>query len=127
MAFVIKEKNIDQLIMIGDRVLIKPKTPEARTESGLFLPPGVQEKERVQLGFVVKVGPGYPIPAVNDSDEPWKEAAEELKYVPLQPQPGDQAVYLQSNAIEIEFNTEKYVIVSHSSLLLLLRDEGLYE
>jgi chaperonin GroES len=44
----------------------------------------------------------------------------------LQPKEGDQAVYLQNSAIEIEFNREKYVIVPHSAILLLLRDEGLF-
>lgn len=127
MAFVIKEKNLDRLIMIGDRILIKPKTPQSRTDSGLYLPPGVTEKERVNIGYVVKVGPGYPIPSVSDTEEPWKEASDEVKYVPLQPQVGDQAVYLQTNAIEIEFNTDKYIIISHSSLLMLMRDEGLLE
>jgi co-chaperonin GroES (HSP10) len=76
---------------------------------------------------VVKVGPGYPIPSVNDVDEPWKNRTDEPKYVPLQPKEGDQAVYLQNSAIEIEFNKEKYIVVPHSAILLLLRDAGLFE
>jgi co-chaperonin GroES (HSP10) len=47
--------------------------------------------------------------------------------VPLQPKEGDQAVYLQSSAIEIEFYKEKYIIVPHSAILLLLRDSGLFD
>lgn len=125
MSMVIEEKDLSKLIVIGDRVLIKPKTPQSKTKSGLYLPPGVQEKEKVQIGYVVKVGPGYPIPSVTDTDEPWKPASGEPQYVPLQPREGDQAVYMQNSAIEIEFNKEKYVVVSQSSLLLLLRDEGL--
>jgi chaperonin GroES len=127
MAALLDEKDLDKLIMIGDRVLIRPKVPQSMTRSGLLLPPGVNENEKVQIGYVMKVGPGYPIPAVNDIDEPWKNRSDEPKYVPLQPKAGDQAVYLQSSAIEIEFNNEKYVIVSHSALLLLLRDSGLFE
>jgi len=127
MAALLDEKDLDKLIMIGDRVLIRPKVPQSMTKSGLLLPPGVNENEKVQIGYVMKVGPGYPIPAVNDIDEPWKNRSDEPKYVPLQPKAGDQAVYLQSTAIEIEFNNEKYVIVSHSALLLLLRDSGLFE
>jgi chaperonin GroES len=121
------EKDLRKLIVIGDRILIKPKEPQAKTKSGLLLPPGVNENEKVQIGFVVKVGPGYPIPAVNDIDEPWKSTSEEPKYVPLQPKEGDQAVFLQSNAIEVEFNKEKYFVVSHSAILLLMRDDGLFE
>jgi chaperonin GroES len=114
-------------IVIGDRILIKPKIPQGKTKSGLLLPPGVNENEKVQIGYVVKVGPGYPIPSVNDIDEPWKNTSDEPKYVPLQPKEGDQAVYLQNSAIEIEFYKEKYVIVPNSAILLLLRDDGLFE
>jgi len=32
-------------------------------------------------------------------------------------------VYLQRNAWEIEFNKEKYVIVPHQAILLLVREE----
>ena len=127
MSVLLDEKDLDKLIVIGDRILIRPKVPRSKTKSGLLLPPGVSENEKVQIGYVVKVGPGYPIPAVNDIDEPWKNGSDEPKYVPLQPKAGDQAVYLQNNAVEIEFNNEKYVVVSHSAILLLLRDSGLFE
>ncbi len=127
MSVLLDEKDLQKLIVIGDRILIKPKVPQSKTQSGLLLPPGVNEKEKVHLGYVVKVGPGYPIPSVNDIDEPWKNSSDEPKYVPLQPRQGDQAVYLQNNAIEVEFNKEKYVVVPHSAILLLLRDDGLFE
>ncbi|OFY62291.1 MAG: chaperonin [Bacteroidetes bacterium RBG_13_43_22] len=127
MNVLLDEKDLQKLIVIGDRILIKPKTPQSKTKSGLYLPPGVNENEKVQIGYVLKVGPGYPIPSVNDADEPWKNRNDEPKYVPLQPKEGDQAVYLQNSAIEIEFNNEKLFVVPHSAILLLLRDEGLYE
>jgi len=127
MNLLFEEKDLTKLIVIGDRVLIKPKAPQSKTKSGLLLPPGVEENEKVQIGYVVKVGPGYPIPSINDIDEPWKNASDEPKYVPLQPKPGDQAVYMQGSAIEVEFNKEKYVVVSNSAILLLLRDDGLFE
>ncbi len=121
--------NIDlsKFIVVGDRVLIKPKSPMEKTKGGLLLPPGVQENERIQSGWVVKVGPGYPIPAIAEIDEPWKNKSEEVKYVPIQPHEGDLAVYLQNSAYEIEFNGEKYIIVAQSSILLLVRDESLFE
>jgi chaperonin GroES len=127
MSILFEEKDLRRIIIIGDRVLIKPRTPQSRTQSGLLLPPGVQEKEKVQMGYVVKVGPGYPIPALEDIDEPWKSRSGDSRYIPLQPREGDLAVYLQGSAIEIEFKKEKYVIVPHSSVLMLLRDEGLFE
>ncbi len=127
MALEIGDQDLNRFILIGDRVLIKPKDPQSKTKSGLYLPPSVQEKEKIHSGYVLKVGPGYPIPAVSDEDEPWKEQREEVKYVPLQPQEGDLAVYLQSGGNEIIFNNERYVVVSHNSILLLIRDEGLFE
>ena len=127
MGVLLDEKDLQKLIVIGDRILIKPKVPQSQTKSGLYLPPGVNENEKVQIGYVLKVGPGYPIPSVNDADEPWKSRPDEPKYVPPQPKEGDQAVYLQSSAIEIEFNKEKYIVVPQSAILLLLRDDGLFE
>jgi len=127
MGLALDTKDIDKLIVVGDRVLIKPKNPEERTKAGLLLPPGVQEKQKVQQGYVVKVGPGYPIPAISDVDEPWQKRRDAAKYFPLQAQIGDLAVFLHESGVEIEFNREKYVIVPFSSILLLVRDEGLFE
>ncbi len=123
----IDEKDLNKFIVVGDRVLIKPKSEETMTRSGLYLPPGVQEKEKIYSGYVLKVGPGYPIPAIVDEDEPWKDQQDKVKYVPLQPKEGDVAIYLQNSAYEIEFNKEKFVIVPHSAILLLIRDEGLFK
>ena len=117
------EKDLDKLILIGDRVLIKPSKPNLKTEAGLYLPQGIHKKEELYTGYVMKVGPGYPIPAIKDIDEAWKEKKDDLHYVPLQPKAGDLAVYLQKRVYELVFNKENYVIVPHSALLLLVREE----
>lgn len=127
MGIILEKVDFSKFVVIGDRVLIKPKSQNDRTRSGLFLPPGVEEKEKLHSGYVVKVGPGYPIPAISDSDEPWKSKSDEVKYVPLQAREGDLAIYLQRSGSEIEFNGEKYIILSHSDILMLVRDEGLLE
>lgn len=127
MAVTIDEKDTKKLIIIGDRVLIKPKNPNSKTKSGLILPPSVHEKEKMQTGYIVKVGPGYPIPAVTDTDEAWKQRNNSVQYVPLQAEEGDLAVYLQSAGNEITFNGEKYIIVAHAAVLMLVRDESLFE
>ena len=126
MALQIEEKNLNKFIVVGDRVLIKPKNQRDRTKSGLYLPPGVQENEKIHSGYVLKVGPGYPIPAIQDTDEPWKDSGDQVKYVPLQPKEGDEAIYLQKSGYEIEFNKEKYIIIPHSAILMLIRDEDLF-
>lgn len=123
----IDEKDLNKFILIGDRILIKPKNPKEKTKSGLYLPPGIQEKEKLNSGYVLKVGPGYPIPAISETDEPWKETSEDVKYVPIQPKEGDIAVYIQNGSYEIEFNKNKYVILPNSAILFLIRDESLFE
>jgi chaperonin GroES len=122
-----ESQDISKFIVIGDRVLIKLRSPQERTSTGLYLPLGVQEKENIQYGYVVKTGPGYPIPAISDMDEPWKNKSDDVKYVPLQAREGDLAVFLQKSAYEIEFNKQKYYIVPHAALLLVIRDEELFK
>ncbi len=123
----IGKQDISKFIVIGDRVLIKPKSSQEHTRGGLYLPPGVQEKENIHFGYIVKAGPGYPIPAISESDEPWKSKSDDVKYVPLQAKEGDLALFLQKSAYEIEFNKQKYYIVPHSALLLIIRDDSLFE
>ena len=119
------DNKLKKLIVVGDRVLIKPKKQEQKTNSGLYLPPGVQEKERIQSGYVIKVGPGYPIPLPSDEDEMWKSNQEKVKYVPLQAEEGDMAIFIQKGAIEVIYDSEKYYIVPQASILMLEREESL--
>ncbi|HAW59605.1 MAG TPA: chaperonin [Bacteroidales bacterium] len=122
-----KPEKLNNLILIGDRVLIKAKSANSKTKGGLVLPPGYSEKEEVQSGYVIKTGPGYPIPLPRESDiEPWKAKDDSPTYIPLQAKEGDMALFLQKGAIEVEIDGEKYFIVSHQSILLLERDEELF-
>jgi co-chaperonin GroES (HSP10) len=116
--------TLKTLIVIGDRVLIRPTKPDERTESGLYLPPGVQEKEKVQQGYVIKTGPGYVLPMPVEN-EPWKGEEEQVRYVPLQAREGDLAIFLVSGATEVVYDGEKYFIVPQGSILMLEREEEL--
>ena len=118
------DNKLKKLIVIGDRVLIRPSKPDERTATGLYLPPGVQEKEKVQQGFIIKTGPGYVIPLPVEN-EPWKNEEEEVRYVPLQAKEGDLAIFLLSGATEVIYQGEKYFIVPQSAILMLERDESL--
>jgi co-chaperonin GroES (HSP10) len=119
-----QDNKLKKLIVIGDRVLIKPSKPDERTASGLYLPPGVQEKEKVQQGYVIKTGPGYVIP-MPPEDESWKQEEDKIKYVPLQAKEGDLAIFLLSGVTEIIYGEEKYFIVPQSAILMLEREEDL--
>ncbi len=114
--------------MMNDKVLIKPKSPQERTKSGLYLPPSVEIKEKIHSGYVIKVGPGFPMPAFGEPEETWTEkSSENTKYIPIQPQIGDLAIYLQSSSYEVAFHNETYIIVPSSAILMLVRDEGLVD
>jgi chaperonin GroES len=119
------DNKLKKIIIVGDRVLIKPLKPEEKTASGLFLPPGVEEKEKVRQGYVIKVGPGYPIPLLADEDDVWKGREEKVKYVPLQAHEGDLAIFLQNASTEVIYNKEKYFIVPQNAILMLEREEYL--
>lgn len=118
------DNRLKKLIVVGDRILIKPSKPDERTASGLYLPPGVQEKEKVQQGYVIKTGPGYAIP-IPVENEPWKSEEEQVKYLPLQAKEGDLAIFLVSGATEVMYEKERYFIVPQGAILMLEREEDL--
>jgi co-chaperonin GroES (HSP10) len=114
-----------ELVIVGDRVLILPDEGSDRTDSGLYLPQGVKEKEKVQGGTVVKVGPGYPVADPSALEvEPWQTPKFENKYFPLQVKEGDYCIFLRNSGIEIEFQQKKYIVVPHSAILVLLRQNS---
>ena len=113
-----------EMIVIGDRILLKLDEADDKTKSGLYLPPSVREKEKVAMGKVVRVGPGYPIPNPNyTEDEPWSSQKDPMRYIPLQAKEGDYAIFLREQATEVEFEEKKYLIVPQSAVMMLVRDE----
>ena len=40
-----KNSTLEKINVVGDRVLVKPRKKSERTDSGLYLPPGVRENE----------------------------------------------------------------------------------
>ena len=118
--------SLREVIVIGDKVLIKPEEEDSKTPSGLYLPQGVSSKEAVAGGYIVNVGPGYPTVGTPTDGEPWSHGQRnDMSYVPLQARTGDYAVFLRREAIEVEIDGNKYQIVGHSSILLLIRDKGI--
>ena len=113
-----------ELIVVGDRLLLSLDDSQDKTKSGLYLPASVREKEKVASGKVVRVGPGYPIPNPNyTEDEPWSTNREPMRYTPLQAREGDYAIFLREQGVEVEFEETKYLIVPQSAVLMLMRSE----
>ena len=117
-----------RLIVVGDRVLIQPQEGEDRTKVGLYLPPTAVDNQAVQGGAVLAVGPGTPISAPTDLDEePWKIASGEPRYMPVQAEVGDYAIFFRKASVEISFEGEKYLVVPQAAILALVRGEGAVE
>lgn len=111
-----------KLIVVGDRVLIKPEEGEDRSRVGLYLPPSAVDNQAVQSGKVVATGPGTPISAPTELDEePWKITGGEARYLPVQARVGDYAIFFRRAAVEITFEGDKYLVVPQAAILALVR------
>ena len=116
--------RFDKLKVIGDRVLIYPDSGQRKTSSGLYLPPTVTEKEEVQGGYVIAVGPGTPMADTSRDEDVWQQArGSKVKYIPLEVEVGDYALYMKKFAIEIKYEDEEYIIVPMSGILVVERDD----
>lgn len=112
---------MNELIIVGDRVLIAPESGEKQTDTGLVLPASVAERQEVRFGRVEKVGPGYVMPNPDYTGEPWASERESVRYLPLQAKPGDRAFFVKKEAIEIKFEGKEFLIVPHAAILALVR------
>jgi chaperonin GroES len=114
-----------ELIVVGDRVLVKIEEGEERTNVGLYLPPTAVDNQAVQSGVIVATGPGLPLPAPDaSSDEPWRVSENrQTRFVPMQAKVGDYALFFRKAAVEITFESERYLVVPQAAILALVRDD----
>jgi chaperonin GroES len=115
------KRGNQELLVVGDRVLIKPEQKERMTKVGLYLPANVVEKEEVQGGKVIAIGPGQPLPPPSDEQEPWKDGYRSPRFLPMQAELGDYALFFRKAAIEITFEDERYLVVPHGAILVVVR------
>ncbi|KAL6846507.1 hypothetical protein ACP4OV_023955 [Aristida adscensionis] len=88
---------------LGDRVLVKVKTSEAKTDGGILLPTSVQSKP--QGGEVVAVGEGRSIGSTSIEIS-----------VPI----GAQVVYSKYAGTELEFNDADHLILKEDDIIGIL-------
>jgi co-chaperonin GroES (HSP10) len=113
-----------RLIVTGDRILVTPEQGEERTRVGLYLPPTAVDKKEVQGGTVVATGRGTPVSAPTELDEePWKITQGEARYMPVEAQPGDYALFFRRAAVEISFEGKTYLVIPQAAILTLVREE----
>jgi len=119
------QRNNKELIVVGDRVLVALEEGEERTKVGLYLPPTAVDSQAVQGGRIVATGPGLPLPdpGADPSDEPWRlgTGPRETRFVPMQARSGDYALFFRKAAVEITFETERYLVVPQAAILALVR------
>ncbi len=114
-----------RLIVVGDRVLVKPEEGEDRSKVGLYLPPTAVDSQAVQGGRIMATGPGLPMPDFGDSsEEPWRVAMRETRFIPMQARAGDYALFFRKAAVEITFESERYLVVPQTAILALVRDSN---
>src|SRR5437762_11274375 len=117
-------QNNKQLIVVGDRVLVRVEEGEERTNVGLYLPPTAVDTQAVQGGTIVATGPGLPMPSLDaNSEEPWQTQNRETRFIPLQAKRGDFALFFRKAAIEITFEGARYLVIPQTAILALVRDE----
>ncbi len=112
----------ENIVVVGDKILIKPLTESNKTKAGLYLPSGYSEKDEIKQGYVIKTGPGVPYPHFDGDVEPWKSEDNTTKYMPLQVKEGDLAFFLARYAYEIKYKQETLFVVSQHHILLVERD-----
>lgn len=84
-----------KLTPIGERIILKPVKPEEKTKSGLYLPPGTEEKKQ---GIVQEVG------TLKDGSR-----------MPLHQ--GDRVIYGGYSQEEIEISGDKFLIVEFKDII----------
>ncbi len=116
-----------KLIVVGDRLLVRPEEGEERTNAGLYLPQTAVSTRQAKGGWVVSVGPGIPVVTpVDPAGEDFGlegESGAAPRYVPMQAQEGDYVLFLQKAAVEITFEKKNYLIVPNSAVLVLVRED----
>lgn len=109
-------------------MLVSPEEGEERTNVGLYLPPTAVDRQAVQSGRIIATGPGTPLPEPNQlDDEPWKISSPNpsavQKFLPMQAQVGDFALFFRKAAVEISFEDKRYLVVPQAAILVLVRSD----
>ncbi|HTR77760.1 MAG TPA: co-chaperone GroES family protein [Gemmatimonadaceae bacterium] len=112
-----------ELVVVGDRVLVRAEEGTERTNVGLYLPPTAVDNQAVQGGTIVATGPGLPMPSPDaNNDEPWREPVRQTRFLPMQARCGDYALFFRKAAVEITFEGDRYLVVPQAAILALVRE-----
>ena len=88
-----------------DHIVVKAKTQEEQTKSGIFIPP-TASKERPQEGEVLAVGPG--------------KSSEKGERMPMDVKVGDRVLFSKYGPTEVEIDDEDLLILTQSDILAII-------
>lgn len=89
---------------MDDRVLVEPVEADEKTAGGIILPDAAREKP--QRGVVIATGPG--------------KLLDSGKRGEMGVSIGDEVFYGKYSGTEIEFGTDKYVVIRESDILAVV-------
>jgi chaperonin GroES len=84
---------------LGDRVVVRPKPAEEKTESGLYIPDSAKEKP--QKGTIIAIGPGR---------------VENGNKIDLTVEEGDEVLYGKYAGTEVTIDGEEMLIMRESDI-----------
>ncbi|MFB6098849.1 MAG: co-chaperone GroES [Salinibacter sp.] len=90
---------------LGDRVVVKPKPAEEKTESGLYIPDSAKEKP--QRGTVKSVGPGR---------------VENGTQIDMTVEEGQEVLYGKYAGTEVTLDGEEYLIMRESDIFGIVEE-----
>ncbi len=88
-----------QIKPLGDRVVVRPKPAEEKTESGLYIPDSAKEKP--QKGTVIAIGPGR---------------VENGTQIDLTVEEGDEILYGKYAGTEVTIDGEDMLIMRENDI-----------
>ncbi|HEY4479983.1 MAG TPA: co-chaperone GroES [Candidatus Paceibacterota bacterium] len=99
-------KNNSKIIPLGDRVILKPLSPEEMTTtvSGIIIPDTVS-KEKPEQGTIIAVGEGK---------------FDDGKRVPMSVRVGDRVVFSRYGYDEVKIEGEEYYILKEENILAVI-------
>lgn len=97
-----------KIFPLGDRVLIKPQSPEdgTKTKSGIIIPDTI-DREKPEQGTVIAVGEG--------------RTTDDGKVIPIKIKVGDTAVFTKYGPDEINIDGNDYYILKEDSILAIIK------
>ncbi|NBB75235.1 MAG: co-chaperone GroES [Bacteroidetes bacterium] len=94
-----------QIKPLGDRVVVRPKPAEEKTDSGLYIPESAKEKP--QKGTVVAIGPGR---------------VENGTQIDLTVEEGDEVLYGKYAGTEVTIDGEDMLIMRENDIFGIVED-----